>query len=91
MWQHGYELGFIGATVVQKRNPHDYMKDFLSEIPMYTHSENVIDIVSSSLSASDSVAGNLFRAYEALAREEVVMREELDALSAWLYDVSAIK
>ena len=37
MWLYGYQLGFVNATVVQKRNPHDYMKDFISEIPMYEY------------------------------------------------------
>ncbi len=91
MWQHGYELGFISATVIQKRNPHDYMKDFLSEVPMYKHAETVIDIVTSSLVSSDSIDGNLFRAYEALARHEVVMKAEMTALEAWLDDIKAMK
>ncbi|MEJ7663681.1 MAG: hypothetical protein WKG07_31160 [Hymenobacter sp.] len=28
MWAHGYRLGFTEATVIQVRNPHDYVKDF---------------------------------------------------------------
>jgi len=45
MWLYGYNLGFVNATVIQKRNPHDYFKDFLSELPMYQHCEEVIDLV----------------------------------------------
>lgn len=91
MWQHGYELGFVGATVVQKRNPHDYMKDFLSEVPMYKHAEAVVDIVASSLRSSDNIDDNLFRAYEALVRHEVIMKEEMTALEAWLNDINVMK
>ena len=39
LWQHDYRLGFTEATVVQKRNEHDYFKDFESEVPMYLHTE----------------------------------------------------
>jgi len=34
MWLYDFQLGFTNATVVQKRNAHDFMKDFESEIPM---------------------------------------------------------
>jgi len=88
MWLYGYELGFTGATVIQKRNPHDYMKDFVSEMPMYLHGESVPELVAAALDPSDTVGGNLFRAYEALAGSGIVKREELDALEAWLKDIS---
>ena len=39
---YGYQGGFTGATVVQKNNPHDYMKDFVSEIPLCERSRRVI-------------------------------------------------
>jgi hypothetical protein len=88
MWQSGYELGFTGATVIQKRNPHDYMKDFVSEMPMYFHSESVTELVSVALDPSDDVGGNLFRAYEALEKKGIVYSGELTALEAWLKDMS---
>jgi len=90
MWLYGYELGFVGATVIQKRNPHDYMKDFVSEIPMYLHGESVPGLVAGSLNPHDSVSGNLFRAYEELARNGIVKSEELTALEAWINDVTEI-
>ena len=35
LWRAGYRLGFTRATVLQVRNPHDYLEDFKSEIPVY--------------------------------------------------------
>jgi hypothetical protein len=26
LWQAGYHLGFTSATVIQERNPHDYLR-----------------------------------------------------------------
>ncbi len=86
MWLYGYQLGFTEATVLQKRNPHDYMKDFESEIPMYLHSEKVIDWVSEAISAEFTVGQNLYRAYEALQRVNIVQADELVTLDAWLAD-----
>jgi len=90
MWLYGYQLGFTNATVVQKRNPHDYMKDFVSEIPMYEHGERVIDIVGSAIVASRSMQDNLFNAYEALEKEHVVEKKELNVLMAWFRDVARV-
>lgn len=90
MWLYGYELGFLDATVVQKRNPHDYMKDFVSEIPMYLHTERVMELVGSAISASESIESNLHLAYEALLAEGIVTDQEMVTLDAWLKDISRL-
>jgi len=90
MWHYGYELGFTTATVIQKRNPHDYMKDFVSEIPMYETGEQVIQWVSESIDPAASLHQNLKNAYVRLEREGVVEAKELTSLENWLYDLSAL-
>ena len=90
MWLYGYHLGFTNATVVQKRNPHDYMKDFISEIPMYESGEKVIEIVTNVLQKSESIENNLFLAYEALLKENIVIADELLILKAWINDIEKI-
>lgn len=86
MWLYGYELGFVNATVVQKRNPHDYEKDFISELPMYQYCEKVIEIVSNSILKTESIENNLYLAYKALLLSNIVCDKEIDTLEAWLYD-----
>jgi hypothetical protein len=88
MWLSGYRLGFIEATVVQKRNPHDYMKDFVSEIPMFLNCRRVIDIVSAEISPDQGFENNLHKAYAGLLRAGIVCDAELLALDAWLSDLS---
>ena len=87
MWLYGFTLGFTNATVTQKRNPHDYMKDFISEIPVYQFCENVIQIVLRVISEKNSIETNLYIAYEALFKEDVVCEKELITLEAWLSDI----
>lgn len=91
MWLYDYHLGFTGATVVQKRNPHDYYKDFLSEIPMYQFTEKTVDLVVGAIRAADTIEHNLYRAYEALREEGIVTDQEMVTLVAWLTDLAAIK
>lgn len=88
MWLYGYELGFTKATVIQKRNPHDYMKDFISEIPMYQHTESVIEAVSAAVTSSKSINDNLHAAYEALLQRNIVEKREMEVLEAWLKDIA---
>jgi hypothetical protein len=90
MAKFGYQLGFMNATVVQKRNPHDYMKDFISEIPMYEHTRRVVQIVTESLSGKNSIESCLESAYEALCRHGIVPATELETLAAWLTDLRSL-
>ena len=90
MWEYGYHLGFISPNVIQKRNPHDYMKDFLSEIPMYEYCEKVMELVSNSISKFESIETNLYNAYKALLKEGIVCEMELKVLETWLLDIKSI-
>ena len=91
MWLYNYQLGFINATVVQKRNPHDYLNDFLSEIPMYENVEKVIEVVSNSISNKDSIEANLFNSYHSLLKKNIVCDNEMKTLEAWLNDLMKSK
>ncbi len=91
MWLYGYQLGFTHATVIQKRNPHDYYNDFISEMPMYEHCGNVIQIVESAISAKNNILDNLHLAYYALMKESVVINKELITLDAWLHDLKHLQ
>jgi hypothetical protein len=90
MWLYGYQLGFTSATVVQKRNPHNYMTDFLSEIPMYQNTERVIELTVNSISKEESIENNLYNTYNSLLKEKIVYKKEMITLEAWLNDLSKI-
>jgi len=90
MWLYGYQLGFVNATVIQKRNPHDYMKDFESEIPVYQYTDKIIKLVSKSISGSESIENNLYSAYNILLKENIVCKKEIITLEAWLKDIDNI-
>jgi len=88
MWSLGFRLGFIGATVTQIRNPHDYMKDFIDEIPMYQNINLAYDIAKTNASNPIKGIGNkLISIYEGLAQEKIVNYDELRVLESWLIDM----
>lgn len=87
MWLYGYYLGFIGSTVVQKRNAHNYFDDFLLEIPMYVYTEKVIEIVTSVISKNKNLIDNLYEAYAALLKSHIVKDNEINTLEGWFMDI----
>jgi hypothetical protein len=90
LWAAGLRLGFSDATVVQERNPHDYLKDFQQEIPCYLHAQRAVDAVGPAVSAGASIADNLHRAYRSLLKPQIVSDREMALLDAWLHDLSAL-
>lgn len=87
MWQHGYSLGFTWATVNQNRNPHDYMKDFESELPVYRHARDIHRIVAEAIKPAPglhSLCEDLWLAYSALKDAGIVEPMELNRLWPWL-------
>jgi hypothetical protein len=90
MWAHGYRLGFTEATVIQVRNPHDYVKDFESEIPCYLHPNRVIAAVSRAIAPNNTVGDNLRLAYAELAKESIVTAQEIELLDLWLTDIAVL-
>jgi hypothetical protein len=90
MWCYGYLLGFTDATVLQKRNPHDFKKDFISEMPMYEYSDQIISIVEQVVSPRNSIEDNLLNGYRALLKHGIIIEDEIKMLECWLSDLDSI-
>lgn len=87
LWAAGSRLGFTTATVKQERNPHDYLKDFESEVPFYLQIEEVFDRVEKTVRPERTVPDNLYEAYSALEAKGLVQKEEMELLGLWLKDL----
>lgn len=90
LWAANLRLGFTTATVLQERNPHDYMKDFVSEIPCYLHGRNSVELTRLAVKKSASMSDNLFSAYASLRKAGIVDDAEMKSLEAWLADVARL-
>jgi hypothetical protein len=88
LWHHGYVHGFTAPIVTQKRNPHNYLRDFKDEILIYLHSEDILSTAEQALKKGVSISDNLHNAYKALIEKKLIPAEELPMLEAWLSDVS---
>ncbi len=90
MWNDGFTLGFTPPTVVQERNPHNYLKDFQAELLIYLHSEEIAKISAETATKEKTMPENLMRVYEALHQKGLVPKEELDLLAAWTNDIAKL-
>jgi hypothetical protein len=90
LWANGFVLGFTPALVRQERNPHDYLKDFGAELPIYLHAEEICYIAAKATRMGRSMPEQLTDVYTALVSKGLVPSEELDLLAAWNMDVSAL-
>jgi hypothetical protein len=54
---------------------------------LYQYSELVIELVSGSISSSESITGNLYNAYQSLLKKNIVTEFEMKTLTAWIEDI----
>jgi hypothetical protein len=93
MWTCGWNLLFHGPTVWQDRNEHSLMRDFADEVPGYLNNDRIrgtledLDLDS----GVQALSANLFKAYDALIKLEVVGADERGLVDAWRADIEAIR
>ena len=92
LWEMGHGLVFHGPEVIQERNAHNLMRDFVDEIPGYTRNAEMVDLLErlSLGTGPAAVNSNLRTCYEALVEAGFFPQKELELVEAWLSDLQAI-
>jgi hypothetical protein len=92
-WENGWHILFHEATVKQDRNEHDLMRDFADEIPGYLNNRKIADALMSLTikPCVEAIPDNLLRCYERLVQMEMVGRQEISLVEAWLHDLSVMR
>lgn len=88
LWNLGYRVGIHEANVLQLRNPHDYLKDFKSEIDCYLRPDEIMEILFTATAGGTDPIKMVRDSYLALAKAKIVSDREMLPLEAWL---SALK
>ena len=89
LWALDLHVGFTRATVYQERNPHNLMKDFADEVPAYLGVKRICEVLDS-LRLERHSLNNLHLMYRALVDAELVPREEMTCLEAWISDCKTV-
>jgi hypothetical protein len=84
----GHGILFHGPTVWQERNEHDLHRDFIDELPGYSHNARMREeLMALSLGPDDSVQTMMETCYQILIRHDWVGREEETLLQSWFADL----
>jgi hypothetical protein len=87
----GQGIMFHGATVWQERNDHNLHRDFIDEIPGYTHNESIRkELMALEFGKTESLRPMMERCYERLIARGWVGASEEPLLIAWFDDLEAI-
>lgn len=94
LWQIDANLGFFSATMIQKRNKHDLLKDFKDEIPCYLENENIrkalAKMVLPNIESVAGLCGIMRRCYGVMVDGGWLPKKELELVEAWNKDVIGI-
>lgn len=92
-WTCDWPILFHKSTVMQERNDHNLMKDFLDEQVGYENNDAIMDnLLQLPLKkGTDHLAENLLACYDRLIQMGCVGSEESALLKAWIKDVSDLK
>jgi hypothetical protein len=75
---------YISSNVIQKRNEHDLVEDLKSELLMYKHNENILNVISKDISKSESIKISLGKIYKNLYNNNIIKKNDIDILNLWL-------
>lgn len=83
LWEIDSEMIFISPSVYQKRNIHNFMKDFKDELDLYLKSEELVNSLRE-IELRGSIENMLISVYKKLVKEKFFQEKELKILETWL-------
>ena len=89
---YNWNLTFLKSTVIQNRNVHNLLNDFNHEYPVYKDTLNFNKVLNHTKLSNkhEDMLINIYRCYQALVKNKVLEKKELNLLSKWLIDVNKI-
>jgi hypothetical protein len=91
-FENNWGILFHGATVSQKRNGHDLMRDFSDEIIGYLKNDQIKNELEKikMKRGTQEIPDNLKKCYEKLIELKCTGENEIDLLECWLYDLRSL-
>jgi STELLO glycosyltransferases len=91
-WECGWSILYHEPTVWQERNEHNLMKDFEDEIPGYSNNFNICKELQALVlkSGQENMFDNLITCYQKLIDINVIGKDEMTLLKAWVNDLKNI-
>ena len=87
LWDVGERLAFASPWVTQYRNPHNYLGDFNSELPLYLQSGELVDALRDWKPSRETLPGRLEELYILLYEFGVLELDDVTLVQAWITDL----
>jgi hypothetical protein len=91
-WENDWHVLFHEPTVHQERNEHNLLNDFADEVPGYLNNDRIRKTLEDVplQKGTQHILDNLALCYNALVKLEVIGKDELPLLKAWISDLNRI-
>ena len=91
-WINDWGILYHEPTVRQERNEHNLMRDFRDEVPGYLNNAAICEALDklSLKPGVDQLSDNLRVCYEELVKMDLIGRQELDLIEAWVADLEEV-
>jgi len=86
-WAMGAKLAFTSASVYQDRNVHNFMKDFLDEIPCYKDVKKVVELLDT-LELQGNPKKDVIKIYKELKNINVVDQSDVNGIQNFVSDIT---
>ena len=92
-WENNWHLLFDEASVRQERNTHNLLRDFEDEIPGYLNNTKICKTLEGLKlkKGKENCYENLVICYQSLIDIQVIEKDELPLLNAWIADLKEIR
>ena len=92
-WANNWAVLFHEPTVWQERNEHSLMRDFRDEVPGYLNNSKICETLGQlDIKPGEEYLGdNLRLCYETLVSMDLVGKQELALVDAWLQDLRIVQ
>lgn len=87
LWELDSNLIYLSPCVYQKRNVHNFMRDFDDEVEVYQNAEKLLHLLQN-MTLKGTVSEMLIQTYEMLVSEKFMVKHELDSAKEWVRLIS---
>lgn len=89
MADYGMGIAFSGAWVVQHRNPHSYIADFDSELPLYLQTDALVRVLTEWRNTGQSLPESAVQLYVELYERGFLEIDDVSMMQVWLEALSS--
>lgn len=90
LWEIGSNLCFLPANVIQLRNVHNYLRDFVDELDLYCKTEKLLSTLTGWSCEATTLFERMQDLYSLLINKAFFKSQEATLLDAWISDLTNI-